>query len=73
MPAMRSVLEEDFARIPGLIAAADARRGQVRSDPDPNPRPRESPDPAVVDGGGATAVAADPTPARDPAEQLGLF
>jgi len=73
MPAMRSVLEEDFARIPALIAAADARRGAARSDPDPDMRAREAAHPTVVGGNGAMAVADDPPHAPDPAEQLGLF
>jgi hypothetical protein len=73
MPAMRTVLEEDFARIPSLIAAADARRGAARSDPDADARPREAAHPTVVGGDGAMAVADDPQHAPDPAEQLGLF
>jgi uracil-DNA glycosylase family 4 len=62
MPAMRSVLQDDFARIPGLIADAGGAAPAGSDDP-----PRVQPDPHPL----ATPDA--PAPATGPATQLDLF
>jgi len=71
MPAMRSVLEEDFARIPDLIAAA--ARPRTAGATGPGPEPAVLPHaPAMPASGPGPVTDAGPAGA-DPAEQLGLF
>jgi uracil-DNA glycosylase len=68
-PAMRTVLEEDFARIPALISDAGAPapgRAGVAPPVASAQAPAPAPEPAAAAEGG-------PTTDTDPAEQLGLF
>ena len=69
MPAMRAVLQEDFARIPKLIALDAAQDGPDTGRPAPAVDPRSDPRPPAP----ATAPAGLPPahPGDDP--QLGLF
>jgi len=68
MPTMRSVLQEDFARIPGLISGAEAAPSPAAAPPEPTRTP---------DGDGPrtdVAVSSDPPPPGvRPATQLDLF
>lgn len=66
MPAMRTILEEDFARIPALIGQADTGTTHPAATARPDTRPlAPASHPAPGDG-------RDPTPA-EAAQQLGLF
>jgi len=65
MPAMRTVLEEDFARIPALIGQAAAAPPAGTAGP-VAPAPARAPEPPAPAQTG-------PSPDGDPAEQLGLF
>jgi uracil-DNA glycosylase len=66
-PAMRSVLEEDFARIPDLVRHAGTAPPGRAEPVAPAPAPQQAaPEPAPTSKGG-------PTAASDPTEQLGLF
>lgn len=71
MPAMRSVLEEDFARIPGLIAAAGVPG--VGAHDAPAPASGDARESGSVSDVAATAAAEGARGKPDPAEQLGLF
>lgn len=68
--AMLSMLEEDFARIPGLLRGGTPDRAADGPPPAPGPEAAPAPDPATPPGPpAAVAAATEPTPA----EQLGLF